>query len=129
MDVKLFCIVMCYYSSSLSRTMDLISILEMIDTDDQFATMRKIFEKCMQNCKKVYAAIPEYAPVDKKLKAFRGRYGFRQYTPSKSSKYRIKIFILVRFTCFTLATRKSMWELSHTVLTNLATVLQMLQKD
>ncbi|VEN52714.1 unnamed protein product [Callosobruchus maculatus] len=61
---------------------------------DKLAPIRDIFDSFVQNCQKSYT-ICEYATVDEKLEAFRGRCSFRQYIPSKPNKYGIKIFALV----------------------------------
>lgn len=61
---------------------------------DKLAPIRDIFDAFVSNCKKCYS-LSEYATVDEKLEAFRGRCGFRQYIPSKPNKYGIKIFALV----------------------------------
>lgn len=61
---------------------------------DNFAPVREIFDKFVGNCKKSYS-MSEYATVDEKLEAFRGRCLFRMYIPSKPSKYGIKIYALV----------------------------------
>ena len=47
-----------------------------------------------KNCQKAYS-VGEYCTLDEKLESFRGNCRFRQYIPSKPSKYGIKIFALV----------------------------------
>lgn len=61
---------------------------------DKLAPIRDIFDAFLNNCKSAYT-IGEYATIDEKLEAFRGRCGFKQYIPSKPNKYGIKIFALV----------------------------------
>nr|XP_022900753.1 piggyBac transposable element-derived protein 4-like [Onthophagus taurus] len=61
---------------------------------DRLAPIRGIFEEFVKNCKKSYS-LSENITIDEKLEAFRGRCQFRQYIPSKPSKYGIKIFALV----------------------------------
>lgn len=61
---------------------------------DKLAPIRKIFDSFVQNCQKHYT-ISEYATIDEKLEAFRGRSNLKQYIPSKPNKYGIKIFALV----------------------------------
>nr|CAI5818115.1 unnamed protein product [Callosobruchus analis] len=61
---------------------------------DKLAAIRDIFDSFVLNCQKNYT-ICEYATIDEKLEAFRGRCSFRQYIPSKPNKYGIKIFALV----------------------------------
>jgi hypothetical protein len=61
---------------------------------DNLAPVREVFDKFVGNCKKAYS-ISEYATVDKKLEAFRGRCQFRMFIPSKPTKYGIKIYALV----------------------------------
>nr|XP_022909932.1 piggyBac transposable element-derived protein 4-like [Onthophagus taurus] len=60
---------------------------------DKLAPIREIFDSFVKNCQQHYT-ISEFTTVDEKLEAFRGRCGFRQYIPSKPSKYGIKIFAL-----------------------------------
>lgn len=60
---------------------------------DKITHIREIFQSFVSNCKSAYT-IGEYATVDEKLEAFRGRCSFRQYIKNKPSKYGIKIFML-----------------------------------
>lgn len=60
---------------------------------DRFAPIRDIFTKFVRNCQASYC-IGENVTVDEMLPAFRGKCPFRQYIPSKPSKYGIKIFAL-----------------------------------
>lgn len=60
---------------------------------DRLAPIRDFFERFVQNCQKSY--IPgENVTIDEMLPGFRGRCGFRQYIPSKPTKYGIKTFAL-----------------------------------
>lgn len=61
---------------------------------DRLAPVRDIFTKFVTNCKVSYC-IGENVTIDEMLPAFRGNCPFRQYIPSKPSKYGIKIFSLV----------------------------------
>lgn len=60
---------------------------------DKLAPIRDLFEEFVSKCKEIYS-ISEYATIDEKLEAFRGRCGFKQYIPSKPNRYGIKIFAL-----------------------------------
>ncbi|XP_067126936.1 piggyBac transposable element-derived protein 4-like [Centruroides vittatus] len=60
---------------------------------DKLAAVRDFFEKFVTNCQKNYCP-SEYLTIDEMLEAFKGRCQFRQYIPSKPSKYGIKIFAL-----------------------------------
>ncbi|XP_069701433.1 piggyBac transposable element-derived protein 4-like [Periplaneta americana] len=60
---------------------------------DKLAAVREIFTIFVNNCKTHYS-LGQSVTVDEQLLAFRGRCGFRQYIPSKPSKYGIKIFCL-----------------------------------
>lgn len=61
---------------------------------DNLAPIRELFEEFVENCKTAY--IPgDCLTIDEMLIAFRGRCRFRQYIPSKPSKYGIKIIALV----------------------------------
>ena len=53
-----------------------------------------MFESFVANCKKAYCVSP-YVTVDEKLEPFCGRCSFRQYIPSKPTKYGVKIFAMV----------------------------------
>lgn len=57
---------------------------------DNLAAIREFFDEFVKNCINGYS-ISAYATVDEMLPAFRGRCSFRQYIPSKPSKYGIKI--------------------------------------
>lgn len=59
---------------------------------DKITHVREIAQ-FVSNCKSAYT-ISEYATIDEKLEAFRGRCGFRQYIKKKPAKYGIKIFML-----------------------------------
>ena len=61
---------------------------------DKLAPMREVFQMLIKKCQEC-CSISSYAIIDEKLKAFRGRCGFRQHIPSKPNKYGIKIFALV----------------------------------
>ncbi|UYV64000.1 K02A2.6-like [Cordylochernes scorpioides] len=61
---------------------------------DKLAAVRLILDTFVKNCQKHYSP-SEYITVDEKLDAFRGKYNFRQYIPSKHNKYGIKLFALV----------------------------------
>lgn len=61
---------------------------------DKLSPIRELFEIFNENCKKSYCP-SEYLTIDEKLEAFRGRCSFKQYIPSKPSKYGIKIFAMV----------------------------------
>lgn len=60
---------------------------------DKLAAVREIFSLFIENCKLHYH-LGENVTIDEMLPAFRGRCGFRQYIPSKPTKYGIKIFCL-----------------------------------
>ena len=61
--------------------------------EDKLAPVRDIFQKFMQNCQKSY--IPgENMIIDEMLPGFRGNCPFRQFIPSKPTKYGIKCFAL-----------------------------------
>ncbi|KAB0804247.1 hypothetical protein PPYR_01217 [Photinus pyralis] len=60
---------------------------------DKLAPIRDLFEEFVENCKGNYS-LSHSVTIDEKLEAFRGRCSFRQYIPSKPSKYGIKIFAL-----------------------------------
>lgn len=60
---------------------------------DKLAAVREMFDFFIQHCKSHYD-LGQNVTVDEMLPAFRGRCGFRQYIPSKPSKYGIKIFCL-----------------------------------
>ena len=66
---------------------------------DKLAPIRDIFNTFVNNCKSAYTPY-EYVTIDEKLKAFRGRCGFKQYIPSKPNKYRVKICALADAKCF-----------------------------
>lgn len=61
---------------------------------DRLSAVRELFDMFLRNCQVAYT-ISEYATIDEKLEAFRGRCIFRQYIPSKPNKYGIKIFAMV----------------------------------
>ena len=61
---------------------------------DRLAPIREVFEKFVENCQKSYS-VGENITIDEMLPGFRGKCPFRQYIPSKPSKYGIKCFALV----------------------------------
>ncbi|XP_069595586.1 piggyBac transposable element-derived protein 4-like [Ranitomeya imitator] len=63
-------------------------------TYDRLAPIRDLFQKFVENCKKSYCP-GENVTIDEMLPGFRGRCAFRQYIPSKPSKYGIKMYALV----------------------------------
>ena len=61
--------------------------------NDKLAPIREIFDMFIHACHSNY--IPGFdCTVDESLLSFRGRCGFKQYIPNKSSKYGIKLFVL-----------------------------------
>lgn len=71
---------------------------EKADPSDRIFKIRPLVEKL---CRKFSdLQIPgELLAVDKSMVKFRNRVIFRQYIPSKSSKYKIKIFKICDLTC------------------------------
>lgn len=69
---------------------------------DKHEPTREIFEYFVANCQNSFSP-NEYLTLDEELVAFRGRYPFKQYIPSKPAKYGINIYALVNnrtyFTC------------------------------
>lgn len=61
---------------------------------DKLAPIRQLFDTFVQNCQKNFTP-SAFLTIDEQLVAFRGRCPFRQYIPSKPSKYGIKIFSVV----------------------------------
>lgn len=61
--------------------------------EDKLAPIRMLFETIVVNCQANYVHT-ENVTIDEMLPAFRGRCQFRQYLPSKPSKYGIKIWTL-----------------------------------
>jgi hypothetical protein len=61
---------------------------------ERLAPIREVFEKFVENCQKSYS-VGENVTIDEMLPGFRGRCQFRQYIPSKPSKYGIKCFAIV----------------------------------
>lgn len=61
---------------------------------DKLSPIRQIFDIFVHRCEKNYS-VGEYVMIDEMLPAFRGRCSFRQYIPSKSNKYGIKVYSLV----------------------------------
>ncbi|XP_023212527.1 uncharacterized protein LOC111615331 [Centruroides sculpturatus] len=57
---------------------------------DKLAPIRDLFEMFVENCVKNYSP-SKFVTIDEMLVAFRGKCPFRQYIPSKPSKYGIKI--------------------------------------
>lgn len=60
---------------------------------DKLAAIRDVFDMFVENCKAHYS-LGQFATIDEKLEAFRGRCSFVQYIPSKPAKYGLKIFAL-----------------------------------
>lgn len=60
---------------------------------DKLAVVQDIWEKWQEILPKLYNP-NENITVDEQLVGFRGRYPFKQYIPSKPSKYGIKIWTL-----------------------------------
>lgn len=61
---------------------------------DKLAAIREVFDLFVGNSKSSYNP-SDYLKIDEQLVAFRGNCPFRQYIPSKASKYGIKVFALV----------------------------------
>lgn len=61
---------------------------------DKLSPIREIFDNFANNCQTNYS-ISQYATIDEMLLGFRGRCSFRQYIPSKPSKYGLKMYALV----------------------------------
>lgn len=61
--------------------------------NDKLAAVRNIWEKWIEVLPKLYYP-NENVTVDEQLVAFRGRFPFKQYIPSKPAKYGIKIWTL-----------------------------------
>lgn len=61
---------------------------------DKLAPIRDIVDRFVTHCQTNYS-LGEYVTIDEMLPAFRGKCSFRQYIPSKPSKYGIKILALV----------------------------------
>lgn len=61
---------------------------------DKLAAIREVFDLFVGNSKSSYNP-SDYLTIDEQLVAFRGNCPFRQYIPSKASKYGIKVFALV----------------------------------
>nr|XP_022901780.1 piggyBac transposable element-derived protein 4-like [Onthophagus taurus] len=66
---------------------------------DKLAPIRTIFDAFVLNCKQIYSP-SMYLTVDEQLIAFWGNCPFRQFIPSKPSKYGIKMFALTDARCF-----------------------------
>lgn len=61
---------------------------------DKLAPIRDIFERFVSKCQS--SVTPSaYLTIDEQLVAFRGRCPFKQYIPSKPSKYGLKVYALV----------------------------------
>lgn len=58
---------------------------------DKLAPIRTILTKWNENKKNSFSH-SQFATVDEKLEAFRGRCSFRQYIPSEPNRYGLKIF-------------------------------------
>lgn len=61
---------------------------------DKLAAIREVFDLFVGNSKSSYNP-SDYLTIDEQLVAFRGNCPFRQYIPSKASKYGMKVFALV----------------------------------
>ena len=61
------------------------------DPTDKFAPFRTVWDLFVENCKRLYVAVP-VVTIDEMLAPFRGRVPFRMYIPSKPDRYGIKIF-------------------------------------
>lgn len=91
-----------YLAMSLNRFRFLIRCLRFDDVNtrqqrkefDKLAPIRELFESLIKNFQANFTP-SQYLTIDEQLVAFRGRCQFRQYIPSKPSKYGIKIFALV----------------------------------
>ena len=57
---------------------------------NKFSSIRNVFEIWNESLLDAFVSGPNLT-VDEQLVAFRSRFPFRQYMPSKSGKYRIKI--------------------------------------
>lgn len=66
---------------------------------DKLAAIREIFDMFLKNSQNAYNP-SDYMSIDEQLVAFRGNCPFRQYIPSKSAKYGIKVFALVSASSF-----------------------------
>lgn len=61
---------------------------------DKLADVREILSLFVDNCKKCYS-LGQNVTIGEKLEAFRGQCSFKQYVPSKTLRYGIKIVTLV----------------------------------
>ncbi|XP_066260450.1 piggyBac transposable element-derived protein 4-like [Euwallacea similis] len=61
---------------------------------DKLASIREVFTDFVLKCKAAYVPF-ENVTIDEKLEAFRGKCSFRQYIPSKPTRYELKVFALV----------------------------------
>jgi len=61
--------------------------------EDKMAAIRGIWDKFIGLCKSLYL-VGSAVRIDEQLLPFRGRSGFRQYIPTKPSKYGIKILMM-----------------------------------
>jgi len=64
--------------------------------EDKMAAFREIWDKFVGFCKSLYL-VGSAVCINEQLLPFRGRSGFRQYMPTKPSKYGIKIWIMSFF--------------------------------
>src|SRR5215469_10783800 len=61
---------------------------------DKLAPIKQFFELFATKCKSHYS-VGELVAIDEKIKKFRVKCPFRQYTASKPGKYGIKVYALV----------------------------------
>jgi len=61
--------------------------------EDKMAVLQEIWDKFIGLCKSLYL-VGSAVCIDEQLLPFRGRNGFRQYMPTKPSKYGIKIWMM-----------------------------------
>lgn len=61
---------------------------------DKLAAIRTLFDAFIKRCKECYS-VGQNVTIDEMLPSFRGRCSFRQYIPSKPSRYGIKMFASV----------------------------------
>jgi len=61
--------------------------------EDKMAAFREIWDKFIGLCKSLYLVGSAFC-INEQLLPLRGRSGFRQYLPTKTSKYGIKIWMM-----------------------------------
>jgi hypothetical protein len=61
--------------------------------EDKMAAFREILDKFIGLCKSLYL-VGSAVCINEQLLPFRRRSGFRQYMPTKPSKYEIKIWMM-----------------------------------